>query len=125
MAGSLRNFKYTTNTGLEFALNLDESNTLLANAGLTASDINPTSDLLVLPVARGCRKVTYRSSDALYTIVAVALTPGALASAPGSITLNIAPSAPGVSATTVVLTRGRDRAERFSRAKASDTGQTT
>lgn len=125
MAGSLRNFKYTANSGLQFALNLDESNTLLVNGSLATADLNPTPDLLVLPVATRCRRIPYRSLDGQYSIVAVALTKEVLTSAPASITLQIAPSSPTDAATSVTLVRGVDRPERFPRAKTGDTGQTT
>lgn len=64
MAGSIKWFKYTTDTGAEFGISMDESNgEAISNTDAAGAD----AGLLALPRNIKPRYVVYRSTDGRYT----------------------------------------------------------
>lgn len=87
MAGSIKDFSYTTNEGDVFYVRMDESNgEAVGNTDLTA---DPTDGRYALPKNIKPRTVRYRSLDGLVSREIVCSTNAILAAAPASITVNL------------------------------------
>lgn len=74
MAGSIKWFVYTTDTGADFAIKLDESNTEAVN-GSTQDFVSGLSLVDALPRNIKPRYVFYTNADRTRTIRCVCLTP--------------------------------------------------
>jgi hypothetical protein len=85
MSGSRREFAYEFDDGNVCALLLDESNTEQANG---ASAALSTLGLIILPIARKCRRGRYVSNDKLHALSVVFLTPADSQNRPASIIVN-------------------------------------
>ena len=84
MAGSNKWFIYTTNTGKDFGIRLDESNTEAINGG-DGDAGEPPSTNEALPRNIKPRTLVYKSPDGFTVRRCVALTQAAFAAAPGTI----------------------------------------
>lgn len=79
MAGSKREFLYETDSGVGFAVVLDETNIEAVNAAGTGV---PPAGTIVLPVARYLRKIRYVSANGLYSVDVPILTLANITTAP-------------------------------------------
>lgn len=121
MAGSKRDFPYTTDRGLTFAVELDESNIEEVNAGLTTAQLLPTVGTVKMPIASKLRYATYRSDDGRVSRKVPVLTTGALAGIPVAIDA-VVPGAPGAAPVTIRLTLSSTRGEKFGYVRGGDSG---
>lgn len=120
MSGSLREFRYLSDTGLTFNIVGDESNIEEVNAALTSAELNPVVGQLILPVATRCRSARYTSLDRRVSRVVPILSPSVVTSLPAQITVS---SGTGAAAgTQVVLVLARTYPEKFRRAIGADSG---
>lgn len=121
MAGSKRDFLYTTDRGLSFAVELDESNIEEVNVGLTAAQLVPAVGTVKLPIASKLRFAVYRSDDGRVSRKIPVLSTAALANIPTGITVPIT-GAPGAAPVNVSLTLSTTRGEKFGYVRGSDSG---
>lgn len=115
MAGSIKWFKYTSDTGQEFGISMDESNgEAVSNSDVTGAD----AGLLALPRNIKPRYAVYRSTDGRYTRkIPVTSRTATVATLPATITVD-AEGSPGQ-----VLTLAFFQGERVVRiVRADDTG---
>lgn len=121
MAGSKRDFLYTTDRGLSFAVELDESNVEEVNVGLTAAQLNPSVGVVKLPIASKLRTAVYRSDDGRVSRTVVVLSTAALVNIPTGITVPVT-GAPGAAPVQVSLTLSTTRGEKFQYVRGGDSG---
>jgi hypothetical protein len=121
MAGSKRDFLYTSDRGVSFAVELDESNVEEVNVGLTAAQLVPVVGTLKLPIASKLRFAVYRSADGRVSRQVPVLTTGALASIPTSLVVPVT-GAPGTAPVNVTLTLSTTRGEKFAYVRGDDSG---
>lgn len=119
MAGSKREFLYQTDGGTRFAIIADESNTEDINFTDAAA---ATLGVIILPVAKYCRRARYASDDKLHSAMIPVLTPAGLATLPPFIDVNKANGAGGT--LTVRLKYRQKYAEKFKAGSSGDTGST-
>lgn len=86
MAGSIKWFKYTSDTGQEFGISMDESNgEAVSNSDVTGAD----AGLLALPRNIKPRYAVYRSTDGRYTRkIPVTNRTATVATLPATITID-------------------------------------
>ena len=85
MAGSIKDFAYTTDEGDVFYIRMDESNgEAVGNTDLAA---DPAGARYALPKNIKARSARYRSLDGLYSRVIACSTTAILAAAPATITV--------------------------------------
>lgn len=121
MAGSKRDFLYTSDRGVSFAVELDESNVEEVNQGLSSAQLNPIVGTLKLPIASKLRFAVYRSADGRVSRQVPVLSTAALGSIPTSLTVPV-PGAPGAAVTNIVLTLSTTRGEKFAYVRGDDSG---
>lgn len=117
MAGSKREFLYETNSGTQFTIIADESNTEAINGISSAS---PTLGIIVLPLTRYVRRARYVSTDKLHSAIIPVLTPSDALLCPSVITINKANGSGGT--LTVNLNFKRVLSERFVAGSGQDSG---
>lgn len=117
MAGSIKDFSYTTGEGDTFYIRMDESNgELVGNVDLAA---DPAAGAYALPKNIKPRAARYRSLDGLYTRRIVCSTEVVLTNAPATIDI-----ADGNGGTVQLLLAGRDGEKSKWIPRAADTGIT-
>lgn len=121
MAGSKRDFLYTSDRGVSFAVELDESNVEEVNVGLTGAQLNPIVGTLKLPIASKLRFAVYRSADGRVSRQVPVMSTAALASIPTSLTVPVT-GAPGAAPVNIVLTLSTTRGEKFAYVRGDDSG---
>lgn len=117
MAGSLKWFIYTTDTGADYALKLDESNVEAVNGG-TQDFLNDSEVVYALPRNVKPRYALYESADGNRQIKCVALTTTIYNAVPSTVTSITDPIGGGT------LTLKRIRPEIISLPFGKDTGLT-
>jgi hypothetical protein len=117
MAGSKREFLYETDSGVAFAVVLDESNVEFVN---TADTDVPPAGTIVLPVAKYLRKIRYVSANGLYSVDVPILTLANITTAPADFDASFT-EGDGTNVT-VNLRKRKSYAESFLASRGGDTG---
>ena len=94
MAGSNKWFIYTTDSGADYALQLDESNTEAVNAG-SQDYLNDATVVFAVPRNVRPRYAVFENAAGTRSIRCVALTPEIYAAIPGTVTTITDPIAGG------------------------------
>jgi hypothetical protein len=117
MAGSKKEFLYTSDSGISWTIIADESNTEAVNG--TSAQTN-TLGVIVLPVTKYVRRARYVSADKLHSATIPILTRADAIAPPATITVNKANGSGG--SLTATLAFKKVYGEKFVAGSGQDTG---
>jgi hypothetical protein len=117
MAGSKREFLYTSESGISWTIIADESNTEAVNG---TSSQSSTLGVIVLPVTKYVRRARYVSADKLHSAIIPILTRADAVAPPPTITVNKANGSGGT--LTVTLNYKKVYEEKFVAGSGQDSG---
>lgn len=104
MAGSIKSFIYTDDSGRDYVFNQDESNgEAVGNVDFTPSALNPATTVAGLPQGLKPRTVRYQSDDGRVSREIIVSTQALLASLPATIASYYPTTATAVTVVTLVL----------------------